>query len=60
MKTPLLVESPMNATTCFHSIHSTKIQRNIENLVEIHSTKIPMLNLDWLVAYSTGSTALRG
>jgi hypothetical protein len=29
----------MNATRCFRSIHSTKIQRNIENLVEIHSTK---------------------
>jgi hypothetical protein len=39
MKTPLFVESPMNATTFFHSIHSTKIQRNIENLVEIHSIK---------------------
>ena len=39
MKTPLFVESPMNATTCFHSIHSTKIQRNIENLVEKRETK---------------------
>jgi hypothetical protein len=38
MKTLLFVEIPMNATTCFHSIHSTKIQRNIGNLVEIHST----------------------
>jgi hypothetical protein len=38
MKTPLFVESPMNATTCFHSIHSTKIQRNIENLVEIENS----------------------
>ena len=39
MKNPLFVESPLNPTMCFHSIHSTKIQRNIENLVEIHSTK---------------------
>jgi hypothetical protein len=39
MKTPLFVENPLKPTACFHSIHSTKIQRNIENLVEIHSTK---------------------
>jgi hypothetical protein len=41
MKNPLLVESSMNVTTRFHSFHSTKIQRNIENLVEIRSTKFP-------------------
>jgi len=41
MKTSLFVENPMNVSTCFHSIHSTKIQRNIENLIEIHSTKFP-------------------
>ena len=29
----------MNTTTCFHSIHSTKIQRNIENLVEFIQRK---------------------
>jgi hypothetical protein len=39
MKNLLFVETPMNATTNFHSIHSTKIQRNTGNLVEIHSTK---------------------
>ena len=38
MKTPLFVERPMNTATCFHSIHSTKLQRDTENLVEFHST----------------------
>ena len=39
MKKLLFVETPMNVTTCFLSIHSIKIQRNTGNLVEIHSTK---------------------
>ena len=39
MKTLCLVENPMNTTTMFHSIHSTKIQRNIEHLVEIRGIR---------------------
>jgi hypothetical protein len=29
MKTALFVESLMNATTCFHSIHSTKFSKEV-------------------------------
>ena len=35
MKNQTYVENPLKPTIGFHSIHSTKIQRNIGNLVEI-------------------------